>query len=250
MTTKFDRNTRHFASSRRTGAIIVAAVTAGAILATATGAHATEAMARPATTVAATTGIDDPGFTAAERAQGAAIAEGMAELGITEEEFAAALEVALSRPTPNQEALRKRLAALPAQPSAVQLLQAAYPGDSEAQAGLLPVFSKQEVRSAALAQLAPAPSDMSPRLAAMGWWDQTKFITKCSAAIAAVLISFAPAGSSIKVARAVALFKRYGAKKTANIIWRFVNGKRVGSKEREAVKAFIGISAISNACSK
>ena len=50
--------------------------------------------------------------------------------------------------------------------------------------------------------------------------------------------------------RAVALFKRYGAKKTANIIWRFVNGKHVGSKEREAVKAFIGISAISSACSK
>ncbi|MEV8594973.1 hypothetical protein [Streptomyces sp. NPDC052012] len=84
----------------------------------------------------------------------------------------------------------------------------------------------------------------------MGWWDKTKFVVKCSAAVAAVLISFAPAGSSIKVARAVALFKKYGAKKTANIIWRFVNGKHVGSKEREAVKAFIGISAISSACSK
>lgn len=46
------------------------------------------------------------------------------------------------------------------------------------------------------------------------------------------------------------LFKRYGAKKTANIIWRFVNGKRVGSKEREAVKAFIGITAISSQCKK
>jgi hypothetical protein len=89
-----------------------------------------------------------------------------------------------------------------------------------------------------------------PVVADPNWWDQTKYLAKCSAAVAGVLLSFAPAGSSIKVVRAVALFKKYGAKKTASIIWRFVNGKRVGSKEREAVKAFIGITAISAACKK
>lgn len=89
-----------------------------------------------------------------------------------------------------------------------------------------------------------------PVVADPSWWDQTKYLAKCGAAVAAVLISFAPAGSSIKVVRAVALFKKYGAKKTASIIWRFVNGKRVGSAEREAVKAFIGITAISSACKK
>ncbi|WP_175412423.1 hypothetical protein [Streptomyces sp. TRM64462] len=89
-----------------------------------------------------------------------------------------------------------------------------------------------------------------PVVADPSWWDQTKFVAKCGAAVAGVLLTFLPAGSSIKVVRAVALFKKYGAKKTATIIWRFVNGKRVGSKEREAVKAFIGITAISNACQK
>ncbi|MFV8186305.1 hypothetical protein [Streptomyces sp. AF1B] len=228
MTTRIISNSGRRGASRRTSAVIVAAVTAGALLATATGAQA-----------------------AAEQAQGAALARGISELGVTEDQFAAALEVALTRPAPDTEALRTRLAALPAEPTAEQLAQAAYPGDGEAQAALLPVFTKEEVRATALAQLTPsAPGGNAPQLAAFGWWDETKFVVKCSAAIAAVLISFAPAGSSIKVVRAVALFKRYGAKKTANIIWRFVNGKHVGSKEREAVKAFIGISAISSACSK
>ncbi|MFF8013873.1 hypothetical protein [Streptomyces sp. NPDC007929] len=255
MTAGISKYTARHGATRRTSAMIVAAVTAGALFATATGAQAADPAPQPTATASSTSAVDVPEFTVAEQAQGAALAEGIAELGVTEDQFAAALEVALTRPAPDAEALRTRLAALPAQPTAEQLAQAAYPGDGEAQAALLPVFAKEEVRTAALAQLAPTsaaptPGGKKPMMAAMGWWDQTKFVVKCSAAVAAVLISFAPAGSSIKVARAVALFKRYGAKKTANIIWRFVNGKRVGSKEREAVKAFIGISAISSACSK
>ncbi|MBX9366874.1 hypothetical protein ACFZDB_29325 [Streptomyces luteogriseus] len=255
MTAGISKYTERRGATRRTSAMIVAAVTAGALFATATGAQAADPAAQRTVSASSTSAVDVPEFTAAEQAQGAALAEGIAELGVTEDQFAAALEVALTRPAPDAEALRTRLAALPAQPTAEQLAQAAYPGDGEAQAALLPVFAKEEVRAAALAQLAPAsaapaPGGKKPMMAAMGWWDQTKFVVKCSAAVAAVLISFAPAGSSIKVARAVALFKRYGAKKTANIIWRFVNGKHVGSKEREAVKAFIGISAISSACSK
>ncbi|MFH9888984.1 hypothetical protein ACH4OQ_08435 [Streptomyces luteogriseus] len=260
MTAGISKYTERPGATRRTSAMIVAAVTAGALFATATGAQAADPAAQRTVSASSTSAVDVPEFTAAEQAQGAALAEGIAELGVTEDQFAAALEVALARPAPDAEALRTRLAALPAQPTAEQLAQAAYPGDGEAQAALLPVFAKEEVRAAALAQLAPAsaapasaapaPGGKKPMMAAMGWWDQTKFVVKCSAAVAAVLISFAPAGSSIKVARAVALFKRYGAKKTANIIWRFVNGKHVGSKEREAVKAFIGISAISSACSK
>ncbi|MFE7896689.1 hypothetical protein ACFU3E_03935 [Streptomyces sp. NPDC057424] len=255
MTAGISKYTERRGATRRTSAMIVAAVTAGALFATATGAQAADPAAQRTVSASSTSAVDVPEFTAAEQAQGAALAEGIAELGVTEDQFAAALEVALTRPAPDAEALRTRLAALPAQPTAEQLAQAAYPGDDEAQAALLPVFAKEEVRAAALAQLAPAsaapaPGGKKPMMAARGWWDQTKFVVKCSAAVAAVLISFAPAGSSIKVVRAVALFKRYGAKKTANIIWRFVNGKRVGSKEREAVKAFIGISAISSACSK
>ncbi|MFJ3509643.1 hypothetical protein [Streptomyces luteogriseus] len=255
MTAGISKYSERRGATRRTSAMIVAAVTAGALFATATGAQAADPAAQRTVSASSTSAVDVPEFTAAEQAQGAALAEGIAELGVTEDQFAAALEVALTRPAPDAEALRTRLAALPAQPTSEQLAQAAYPGDGEAQAALLPVFAKEEVRVAALAQLAPAsaapaPGGKKPMMAAMGWWDQTKFVVKCSAAVAAVLISFAPAGSSIKVARAVALFKRYGAKKTANIIWRFVNGKHVGSKEREAVKAFIGISAISSACSK
>ncbi|MFF7483881.1 hypothetical protein ACFZBC_00095 [Streptomyces luteogriseus] len=255
MTAGISKYTQRRGATRRTSAMIVAAVTAGALFATATGAQAADPAAQRTVSASSTSAVDVPEFTSAEQAQGATLAEGIAELGVTEDQFAAALDVALTRPAPDAEALRTRLAALPAQPTAEQLAQAAYPGDGEAQAALLPVFAKEEVRAAALAQLAPAsaapaPGGKKPMMAAMGWWDQTKFVVKCSAAVAAVLISFAPAGSSIKVARAVALFKRYGAKKTANIIWRFVNGKHVGSKEREAVKAFIGISAISSACSK
>ncbi|QGV79976.1 hypothetical protein [Streptomyces ficellus] len=89
-----------------------------------------------------------------------------------------------------------------------------------------------------------------PVVADPSWWEETKYLAVCGAAVAGVLLSFLPAGSSIKVVRAVALFKRYGAKKTASIIWRFVNGKRIGSTEREAVKAFIGITLIANNCKR
>ncbi|WP_406269282.1 hypothetical protein OHT93_16055 [Streptomyces sp. NBC_00191] len=232
---------------RGTSAMFVAAVTAGALFATVSGANAAPASSHH-TSASATASADESGFTPAEQAQGAAIAKGIAELGVSEDQFASALDVVLTRPTPDSEAVQSRLAALPAEPTAHQIVEAAYPNDSAAQAALSPLFANEEVRHTLLAQIAGGKK--GHKLAAADWWDETKFIVKCSAAIAAVLISFAPAGSSIKVVRAVALFKRYGAKKTASIIWRFVNGKRVGSAEREAVKAFIGISAISAACSR
>ncbi|WP_327324178.1 hypothetical protein OG735_17850 [Streptomyces sp. NBC_01210] len=233
----------------RTSAMIVAAVTAGAMFATATGAHAAEPTpANAVAPVAVSAGEDPSGLTPAEREQASGIAKGIAELGLTEDQFAAAFEIALTRDTPDVEGLHGRLSALPDKPTAQQTVQAAYPGDAAAQAALLPVVERESGRASALALMAEKTGESNPA-AAFGWWDETKFIVKCGAAIAAVLISFAPAGSSIKVVRAVALFKRYGAKKTASIIWRFVNGKRVGSAEREAVKAFIGISAISSACS-
>ncbi|WP_030237751.1 hypothetical protein [Streptomyces sp. NRRL S-455] len=239
-------STRPRSVFQRTSAMIVAAVTAGALFATATGAHAAEPISQ--TSVSTTMAADDSGFTPEEQEQAAVLAQSVAELGVTEEQFAAALDIALTRPAPDAEAFRTRLAALPAKPTAEQLVQAAYPGDAEARAALLPVFANAEVRESALAQLTGGTG--SQKATTFGLWDKTKFVVKCGAAVAAVLISFAPAGSSIKVVRAVALFKKYGAKKTANIIWRFVNGKHVGSKEREAVKAFIGISAISQACGK
>ncbi|MGW6317575.1 hypothetical protein [Streptomyces sp. NPDC055099] len=255
MTTSTTRPRR--ALTRASGTL-VAAVTAGAIVATVTGAHAAEAAPelRAATGIALSAdgdGFSD--FTSEEQEQAAGIAKGIAELGVTEEQFAAAINVSLTRPAPNTEDVQKRLTDLPATPSAEQIVQTAYPDDAEAQAALLPLLANEEVRDAALAQLNTGAGNTDAQgkqngIALRGWWDTTKFAVKCGAAVAGVLISFVPAGSSIKVARAVALFKRYGAKKTANIIWRFVNGKHVGSKEREAVKAFIGISAISNACSK
>ncbi|WKX72111.1 hypothetical protein [Streptomyces sp. XD-27] len=239
----------------RTAAMIVATVTAGAVFATTTGAHAAEPAPKPAaaapTTPVAPSADDDglAGFTAEERQQAAAFAKGISQLGVTEEQFAAALDVALSRPALDTADLRKRLAALPEHPTAEQTVQAAYPGDAQAQAALTPLLADDAVRRTALALLAESSGEKRPAVM-FGWWDETKFVVKCSAAVAGVLLSFVPAGSSIKVVRAVALFKRYGAKKTANIIWRFVNGKRIGSNEREAVKAFIGISAISAACSR
>lgn len=247
MTTRTERR----GARRLTSAMIVATVTAGVFFA-ATSAQATAQQPVMGSTASS---VGDSDLTPTEEAQGAALAQGMAELGVTEAQFAAALEIALTRPAPDADSLRARLGALPSQPTAEQVAQAAYPDDHQAQAALLPVLARKDVRTAVLTQFGASPAvhptgGKMPMAAAMGWWDETKFVVKCSAAVAAVLISFAPAGSSIKVARAVALFKRYGAKKTANIIWRLVNGKRVESKEREAVKAFIGISAISSACSK
>ncbi|MGW7080459.1 hypothetical protein [Streptomyces sp. NPDC054866] len=239
-------------------AVLVSALTAGAVFATSTGAQAAVAIPRtPAATsmTAAAAGAEDSnaagrsdqdGFTADELEQGKALADGIAELGISESQFANALEISLTR-TIDANGLRERLAALPTSPTAQQTAEAAYPGDADAQAAMLPVLANEKVRYATLQNLAAESGEKAP-VVAFGWWDQTKFIVGCSAAVAGVLISFVPAGSGVKVARAVKLFKSYGAKKTATILWRFMKGKHVGSKEREAVKAFIGISAIQKAC--
>lgn len=234
-------------------AVLVSALTAGAVFATSTGAQAAEATPRSAaTSMAAAEGADaagrsaQGGFTADELEQGKILADGIAELGISESQFADALEISLTR-TIDAHGLRDRLAALPATPTAQQTAEAAYPGDADAQAAMLPVLANEKVRHATLQNLAAESGEKAP-VVAFGWWDQTKFIVGCSAAVAGVLISFVPAGSGVRVARAVKLFKSYGAKKTATILWRFMKGKHVGSKEREAVKAFIGISAIQKAC--
>ncbi len=231
-------------------AVLVSALTAGAVFATSTGAQAAEAASgtsvtpvAPVTPVTTTVAGD---FTADELEQGRILAEGIAELGISESQFANALEVSLTR-TVDAQGLRDRLAALPASPTAQQTAEAAYPGDADAQAALLPVLANEKVRNATLRNLAAESGEKAP-VVAFGWWDETKFVVGCSAAVAGVLISFVPAGSGVRVARAVKLFKSYGAKKTATILWRFMKGKHVGSKEREAVKAFIGISAIQKAC--
>lgn len=239
-------------------AVLVSALTAGAVFATSSGAHAAEATPRTtaATSVtAATAGAEDSDaaepstqddFTADELKQGKTLAGGIAELGISEDQFAAALEVSLTR-TIDAHGLRDRLAALPASPTAQQVAEAAYPGDAEAQAAMLPVLANEKVRYATLKNLAAESGEKAP-VVAFGWWSDAKFLLGCSAAVAGVLISFVPAGSGVRVARAVKLFKSYGAKKTATILWRFMKGKHVGSKEREAVKAFIGIGAIQKAC--
>ncbi|MFG3283336.1 hypothetical protein [Streptomyces sp. NPDC048111] len=188
----------------------------------------------------------DAGFSAAELQQAKAMADGIAQLGVTEDQFAAALDISLTR-TVDLNSLRGRLGALPASPTAQQTAAAVYPGDAAAQAAMLPVLANEKVRSSTLRNLAGQSGERAPAVA-FGWWDQTKFYVGCGAAVASVLISFVPAGAGVKVARAVKLFKSYGAKKTAEILWRFLKTKHVGSKEREAVKAFIGISAIQKAC--
>ncbi|KAA6223993.1 hypothetical protein CP973_20575 [Streptomyces albofaciens JCM 4342] len=229
------------------GAMLVASVTAGAVLATATGAQAAQTTPhQPTDRIAAVQLADQDGFTAGELEQGKTLADGIAELGISESQFAKALDIALTR-TIDTHGLRERLAALPASPTARQTAEAAYPGDAEAQAAMLPVLANEKVRYTTLQNLGAQSGEKAPAVA-FGWWDKTKFIVGCAAAVAGVLISFVPAGSGVRVARAVKLFKSYGAKKTAEILWRFMKGKHVGSKEREAVKAFIGISAIQKAC--
>ncbi|MFF0535390.1 hypothetical protein ACWDF1_27860 [Streptomyces coelicoflavus] len=225
-------------------AVLVSALTAGAVFATSTGAQAAGVTPGTSATPGTTTVVGD--FTADELEQGRILAEGIAELGISESQFADALEISLTR-TIDSQGLRDRLAALPASPTAQQTAEAAHPGDADAQAALLPVLANEKVRHATLESLAAESGEKAP-VVAFGWWDQTKFVVGCSAAVAGVLISFVPAGSGVRVARAVKLFKSYGAKKTATILWRFMKGKHVGSKEREAVKAFIGISAIQKAC--
>ncbi|MFH8753607.1 hypothetical protein ACH4GK_38330 [Streptomyces rimosus] len=238
----------HFSATRSglftRGAMLVASVTAGAVLATATGAQA--ASHQPTDRTAAVQFADQDGFTAGELEQGKTLADGIAELGISEDQFAEALDIALTR-TIDTHGLRERLAALPASPTAQQTAEAAYPGDAEAQAAMLPVLANEKVRYTTLQNLAAQSGEQAPAVA-FGWWDKTKFAVGCAAAVAGVLISFVPAGSGVRVARAVKLFKSYGAKKTAEILWRFMKGKHVGSKEREAVKAFIGISAIQKSC--
>ncbi|MEV8594974.1 hypothetical protein [Streptomyces sp. NPDC052012] len=124
MTTRTTTGTSAGGAFRRTNAVIVAAAaaaaaaTAGALFAAATGAHAAEAEVKPTTGVQNTMVVDDPEFTVAEQEQGAVLAQGIAELGVTEDQFAAALDVALTRPAPDAQALRTRLAALPARRSA------------------------------------------------------------------------------------------------------------------------------------
>ncbi|AZM76847.1 hypothetical protein D1J63_19130 [Streptomyces sp. KPB2] len=228
-------------------AVLVSALTAGAVFATGTGAQAAQATSVTSGTRGApgTTAVDGD-FTTDEREQGRILAEGIAELGISESQFADALEISLTR-TIDAQGLHDRLAALPSSPTAQQTAEAAHPGDADAQAALLPVLANEKVRHATLQNLAAESGEKAP-VVAFGWWDKTKFVVGCSAAVAGVLISFVPAGSGVRVARAVKLFKSYGAKKTATILWRFMKGKHVGSKEREAVKAFIGISAIQKAC--
>ncbi|MBN0043514.1 hypothetical protein JS756_05225 [Streptomyces actuosus] len=238
-------------------AVLVSTLTAGAVFAASTGAQGAEATPRTAATSAAAvvagdedsdaTGRSVQGdFTADELEQGKILDDGIAELGISESQFANALEISLTR-TIDANGLRDRLAALPATPTAQQIAEAAYPGDADAQAAMLPVLANEKVRHVTLQNLAAESGEKAP-MVAFGWWGKTKFIVGCSAAVAGVLISFVPAGSGVRVARAVKLFKSYGAKKTATILWRFMKGKHVGSKEREAVKAFIGISAIQKAC--
>ncbi|WP_405997371.1 hypothetical protein [Streptomyces sp. NBC_00829] len=153
----------------------------------------------------------DADFSPEEQQSAKAIAQGIAKLGLTEEQFAAAFDAALNREV-DPAGLHDRLAALPDKPTAQQTAQAAFPDDGAAQAALLPVLANEEARASALVLLAGSTAEKAPRVA-FGWWDKTKFIVKCSAAIAAVLISFAPAGSSIKVVRAVALFRGTGRRR-------------------------------------
>ncbi|MGW6055413.1 hypothetical protein [Streptomyces sp. NPDC055189] len=234
--------------SNRGAAMLVSALTAGAIFAAASGARAQAQTAPQQRTVAVAAQPDDGGFTQEEQEQARNLARAFDELGVSEQQFADAMEAALND-APPAGGLRERLAALPDAPTAEQTAEAAYPGNTRAQKAMLPILANNEVRYTALRDLADRSGEQSPAVA-FGWWDETKFYVGCAAAVAGVFISFVPAGSSIKVVRAVALFKKYGAKKTVNIIYRFVRGKHVGSKEREAVKAFIGISAISKACSR
>ncbi|WP_326675198.1 DNRLRE domain-containing protein [Streptomyces sp. NBC_01237] len=81
-----------------------------------------------------------------------------------------------------------------------------------------------------------------------GFWSTTWKITKCAAAIAGVVFSLTPMGSSTRIWTAVRLVKRIGVKKTANLIRTYAKHRKMTSAHRKAVTALLGITAIKNAC--
>lgn len=81
-----------------------------------------------------------------------------------------------------------------------------------------------------------------------GFWSTTWKITKCAAAIAGVIATLTPVGSSARVLTAIRLVKRIGIKKTANLIKTYAKRRKVTSAHRKAIATLLGISAIQNAC--
>lgn len=81
-----------------------------------------------------------------------------------------------------------------------------------------------------------------------GFWSTTWKITKCAAAIAGVVFSLTPMGSSTRIWTAVRLVKRIGVKKTANLIRTYAKHRKMTAAHRKAVTALLGITAIKNAC--
>ncbi|KWT63822.1 hypothetical protein ADL21_00170 [Streptomyces albus subsp. albus] len=142
--------------------MLIASVTAGAVLATATGPQAAQPTShRPTDRTAAIQLADQDGFTTGELDQGKTLADGIAQLGISGDQFAKALDIALTH-TIDTHGLRERLAALPASPTAQQTAEAAYPGDAEAQAAMLPVLANEKVRYTTLQNLAARSSEQTP----------------------------------------------------------------------------------------
>ncbi|MGR3936546.1 hypothetical protein [Streptomyces sp. BRA346] len=196
--------------------------------------------------------------TAEEEALAAGTAEEINRLGLSEDEITAALETAAKYALPDLTALRGRLLALPAWPTAQQTAQAIYPSDASAQASILPVLADEQARATALLILGEtaeaaavnqvAGGGDASAMAAFGWWSKAKYFAKCGAALGIFLLNFIPAGASVKVTRAYRLIKSYGAKKAVSILWRFVKGKNVTSKERRLVAALFGIPALAAAC--
>ncbi|MFE7469360.1 DNRLRE domain-containing protein [Streptomyces sp. NPDC057499] len=81
-----------------------------------------------------------------------------------------------------------------------------------------------------------------------GFWSTTWKITKCAAAVAGVIATLTPVGSSARVLTAIKLVKRIGIKKTANLIRTYAKHRKMTSAHRKAIAALLGISAIQNAC--
>ncbi|QLH22461.1 hypothetical protein [Streptomyces sp. Rer75] len=237
--------------------LAVATVAAASIF-TSTAAHASPTHVTSSSSVAGPADDELPPPTAEEEALAAEAAEEINRLGLSEGEIASALESSDKYALPDFTGLRDRLLALPTWPTAQQTAQAIYPGDASAQASILPVLADEQARAAALLILGErvgvtavnqvAGGGDASAMAAFGWWEKAKYLAKCGGAIGIFLLNFTPSGSSVKVVRAYRLIKSYGVKKAASIIWRFVKGKNVTSKERRLVTALLGIPALAAAC--
>ncbi|MFE7806931.1 hypothetical protein ACFU51_20125 [Streptomyces sp. NPDC057430] len=144
----------------------------------------------------------------------------------------------LGAPRIVEEGLDERLAALPADRTMEQALEAMYPGDPVAQRAVLAVLNGQAEPAAPRTEGRAASAD-GPMMAASGWGTAWKY-TKCVAYVAAV---FVPGATGFKAIKALG-----GVKTTAKLLVKAGNADDFLKIAGGAAAEIIGINGIRDNC--